>query len=724
MIDLLLQGIVFLEGIVPEQAARILLDSLFNGALLLAVATLSTTALRKSPAGVRHQIWALALVAVFLQPMLVACLPGWSLVRINLDLPEPLSSALVTSTAEPVGSARRTAEPAAGTPLADSNLLATMAPNGTSTMTEPNSLAPTPSRTPARSITLTSLWAPFVLGIWAAGLVLITGWQLLCLAGVWWMARRGQDLRDPAWTDTAARVSRLQGLEQPIRLVAHPRVPVPLVWGFHNPTLLLPADAEKWAPNVQELVLHHELAHIRRRDHLTLLLAQFSCALHWVNPLVWLAANRLAMERERSCDDAVLAAGARASDYARQLLNFGRRLSWPALAAPRLALARPSQLRGRIQAILDPRQQREIPGRMTRATIMVLCLGIALPLAAVKIRAQSPTEPQATSTETTRESILETLEAIEDPGIQTLANAIRHQTWKARHAHGGTSKPLTDQRAVEPLIAALTDPEPVIRQLAAWGLGELRAAQAIEPLRLRLADNDMQVRRQAAQSLGDIGRDEPVADLVLLLTHKDRGVRLRTAHALGDIQDPSALPALAAALEDPATAVQEKADWAIRQIIEEMNLDQVVELLSSDTAVARWHAAHVLGDRQIHSAVEALSKALSDADAGVRAKVAWALGELQDEAAIQALLRVANNETESLPVRTSAVRGLGEIGSDAVVKDLVNLLRSPDWQVRSQAADALGDIGDQAALQPLTASLQDHHGEVRANARRSLNRIR
>ena len=69
-----------------------------------------------------------------------------------------------------------------------------------------------------------------------------------------------------------------------------------------------------------ESVFCHELAHWRRRDHWTALLAELlCCALPW-NPLAWLIRKRVAFLADRACDEHVLAAGCDGPNYADSLL--------------------------------------------------------------------------------------------------------------------------------------------------------------------------------------------------------------------------------------------------------------------------------------------------------------------------------------------------------------------------------------------------------------------
>ena len=81
----------------------------------------------------------------------------------------------------------------------------------------------------------------------------------------------------------------------------------PSVFGFLRPRLLLSKEMlDRLSDQELRLVILHELVHVQRRDALLNWLLIFLQALHWFNPLVWLALRRLRSDRELVCDAAVM----------------------------------------------------------------------------------------------------------------------------------------------------------------------------------------------------------------------------------------------------------------------------------------------------------------------------------------------------------------------------------------------------------------------------------
>src|SRR5690606_28331111 len=113
------------------------------------------------------------------------------------------------------------------------------------------------------------------------------------------------------------------------------------------------------------------------------------------------AVSRLGVERERACDDAVLASGGRASDYAEHLLAIASTCRTPLLlaGAPSGGMARPSTLEGRIRAILDPRRSRRAATAGMLAIATLIAAAVVVPVA--MLRAQdapaAPSEPDSRS---------------------------------------------------------------------------------------------------------------------------------------------------------------------------------------------------------------------------------------------------------------------------------------------------------------------------------------
>src|SRR5208282_4759507 len=83
------------------------------------------------------------------------------------------------------------------------------------------------------------------------------------------------------------------------------------------------------------IILLHEFAHLRRWDDWTNLVQKIVKAIFFFHPAVWWIENRLTIEREMACDDAVVAQTSSPRAYASSLISFAEKLH----SARTLALA-------------------------------------------------------------------------------------------------------------------------------------------------------------------------------------------------------------------------------------------------------------------------------------------------------------------------------------------------------------------------------------------------
>jgi cell division protein FtsI (penicillin-binding protein 3) len=196
----------------------------------------------------------------------------------------------------------------------------------------------------------------------------------------------GERIGHGAWNAAIADVMREAGVLADVRI--SDAVDSPAVTGVLRSTVLLPRSAETWSPERTRVVLLHELAHVLRRDAVAQLVADAACAVQWWNPLAWLVASRLRVERELAADDAVLASGVRPSTYAEELLGV-------AGAATRgaLAMAERTALGCRVVAILAARRARA--PLAARGTALLVAGSVAVSAVAASASPEVSARPAA-----------------------------------------------------------------------------------------------------------------------------------------------------------------------------------------------------------------------------------------------------------------------------------------------------------------------------------------
>lgn len=319
-----------------------------KGTLLLLVAAACMLVLPKRAYALRHLVWATSLGALLVLPLFVV-LPG---PRLTVPVASPLvAAAQLPASALPLPSARDGAA-LFGVPVV-------------------------PAALP-------------LLAAWAAVAAAILLWLLIGRIALGRLLRRAERLADESGLERLRGAPWLHEVTRPVALYRSDAVTMPMTWGMLQSVIVLPAEAASWSEERRRVVLLHELAHVRRRDGATQLMASVACALWWFHPLAWYAARRMRVEREHACDDMVLAAGTEPTDYAAHLLELARQYRAP-FTAPVLTLpmARPGHLEGRLLTVLAGPSGRAAPGRLAVGAgavgtfVLVTGLGAVQPTAAV-----------------------------------------------------------------------------------------------------------------------------------------------------------------------------------------------------------------------------------------------------------------------------------------------------------------------------------------------------
>ena len=219
-----------------------------------------------------------------------------------------------------------------------------------------------------------------------------------------------------------------------------------------------------------------------------------------------------------------------------------------------------------------------------------------------------------------------------------LAERLRHVDADVRFAAAiGSPARLTP----DDLVALLLDPDPGVREGAAWAVAHRR--DALAELTPRLLAGDELSRHALAHVLGKVRDAEAVPVLAGLLSDADERVAAKAAFSLGQIGSPLGLGPLAAALEDTRQRVRDEAAAALSRT--PGAVAALAARLASGTVDAREVAADALGFVASSSEVDparvsALTEALADPEHRVRFAALAALGHIPGENA-SAILRTA-----------------------------------------------------------------------------------
>jgi hypothetical protein len=195
---------------------------------------------------------------------------------------------------------------------------------------------------------------PLIDAFWLIGVIVLSIRSL----GGWWLIQR---LRATATIEPSAavqaafqRIASALGLRRPVLLRVTNAIAGPITVGALRSLVLLPLSAAtSLSPDELEVVLAHELAHVRRADFFWNLLQTLAETLFFFHPAVWWIGARIRHERELCCDDLALKVCPNPMVYAHALFHLEEQRSQNLQLAMALdGHQSPQTLRMRIARIL------------------------------------------------------------------------------------------------------------------------------------------------------------------------------------------------------------------------------------------------------------------------------------------------------------------------------------------------------------------------------------
>ena len=146
---------------------------------------------------------------------------------------------------------------------------------------------------------------PWLVALWGAGVAVLTARALLHWRDLSRLIKRGSAM--PAWQAQLENLCERFGVSRAVRLLYSPDVQTPTLVGWIKPVILLPAAVALGFPAAQiELILAHELGHLRRWDHVVNLAQVVVETVLFYHPVVHWISRDLRNQREICCDELVL----------------------------------------------------------------------------------------------------------------------------------------------------------------------------------------------------------------------------------------------------------------------------------------------------------------------------------------------------------------------------------------------------------------------------------
>jgi beta-lactamase regulating signal transducer with metallopeptidase domain len=326
---------------VLTQLGQVLLQSLWQGAVLGGVLLVLLVFIRQSK--IRYALACMTLFALL----------GWVVV----SWVQVWGSSLARADSSPVISEQMQSSVATSAKVADGrivertnqNALGSSQPTTQENRESTVTASETRTRVTSFNVDLQKV-LPYISLAWMVGVAALSLRLLISFYLLRKYRKQSFELSEP-WI-----VERMQGLAKRLKMQQHialfqtNTLAVPAVMGVLKPLVLLPSSLVSGLSVGQlELLLAHELAHIKRRDYLVNILQTLAETLLFYHPVVWWVSKVIRQEREHCCDDLALqVTGQSAVEYADVLLRLEKSRQTLALAANSGSLLK------RVERLLSP----------------------------------------------------------------------------------------------------------------------------------------------------------------------------------------------------------------------------------------------------------------------------------------------------------------------------------------------------------------------------------
>jgi len=276
-----------------EPVSWAILHSLWQGALVVAVLTIALIVLRKKNPNIRYAVSCLALAVVF---------------------------AMFIGTVFYLNSENKTV-----TNYTDVHNSNNIIPADSEFDNSETGIMPATQLVKTNPTILHKLesYIPQIFQFWMLGMLMFSIYHIIGWKKTRRLTKAGTEQLPQKWQHRISNLCYQLGIKHQVHIVKSSLVHLPCVIGWIKPVVLIPMQVLSGLSDDQlEMIIIHELAHIRRLDCLVNYLQAATETLMYFNPAVWWISKQIHTERELCCDDLAVKVSGNKLLYAKALMNL------------------------------------------------------------------------------------------------------------------------------------------------------------------------------------------------------------------------------------------------------------------------------------------------------------------------------------------------------------------------------------------------------------------